>query len=69
MTPDSRTRTYFEALVRVFKNGLRRPKPSYPKATRDARSMGLDRVRVIGRNVGYSVGGDVNSLLARHRSA
>ena len=59
---------YFDALVRMFEQALRTIAP-LSASDRNPLIARLDRVRVISHNFGYGVGDDMDSLLARHRTA
>jgi hypothetical protein len=56
---------YFDALVRMFERAL----PvidQLPASQRSAFIARLDRTRAIGHNLGYGVGDDMDSLLAKY---
>lgn len=59
---------YLSALVRTFGQALKLI-DHLPALDRNALIAQLDRVRVISHNFGYSVGDDMDSLLARNRRA
>ena len=59
---------YFDALVRMFEQALRTI-AQLSASDRNPLIARLDRVRVISHNFGYGVGDDMDSLLARHRTA
>ena len=59
---------YFDALVRMFEQALRTI-VQLSASDRNPLIARLDRVRVISHNFGYGVGDDMDSLLARHRTA
>ena len=54
---------YFDALVNMFEQALK-VICQLPAADRDALIVRLERVRTTGDNLGYSVGDDMDSLLA-----
>ena len=56
---------YFDALVRMFELALK-VIGKLPAQDRPALIARLDRVRVISHNIGYGVGDDMDSLLARY---
>ena len=55
---------YFDALVRMFERALKLI-GQLPAPDRDVLIARLDRVRLISHNLGYGVGDDMDSLLAR----
>jgi hypothetical protein len=59
---------YFDAMVRMFEQALRTI-AQLSASDRNPLIARLDRVRVISHNFGYGVGEDMDSLLARHRTA
>lgn len=59
---------YFDALVHMFEQALKVTR-QLSAADRDALIARLDRVRSISHNLGYGVGDDMDSLLARNRRA
>ncbi|MGH9565240.1 MAG: hypothetical protein ACRD4I_04610 [Candidatus Angelobacter sp.] len=56
---------YFNALVRMFEQALMIA-TTLPASGRDALVDRLDRVRTISHKCGYSVGDDMDSILAKH---
>jgi hypothetical protein len=57
--------SYFNALVRMFEQALMIV-TTLPASSRDALVARLDRVRSISHKCGYSVGDDMDSILAKH---
>ena len=56
---------YFEALVRMFGQALKAI-DTLPQTQRSALLARLDAVRQISHDIGYGVGGDMDSLLEEH---
>jgi len=56
---------FYDALVRMFAQALKYV-PALPEARQAAFLARLDRVRRLGRNVGWGVGDAMNALLAEH---
>ena len=56
---------FFDALIRMFEESLK-VIGQLPVPDRDALIARLDRVRITSHNLGYGVGDDMDSLLARH---
>jgi hypothetical protein len=56
---------YFDALVRMFEQALKII-VQLPDGARPALVTRLDRVRLISHNLGYGVGDDLDSLLAKY---
>lgn len=57
--------SYLNALVRMFEQALIIA-TTLPTSGRDALFARLDRVRTLGHKCGYGVGGDMDSILAKH---
>jgi hypothetical protein len=57
--------SYFDALMRMFEQALTVVN-TLPESDRVALTARLDRVRGISHKLGYSVGDDMDSLLAKH---
>jgi hypothetical protein len=57
--------SYFNALVRMFEQAIT-VTDQLPASQRDALITRLDRTRAIGHNLGWSVGDDMDSLLAKY---
>lgn len=56
---------FFNALVRMFEQALA-VTDQLPASDRDALIARLDRVRAVSHNLGYGVGDDMDSLLAKY---
>jgi hypothetical protein len=56
---------FFNALVRMFEQALAVTE-QLPASDRDALIARLDRVRAVSHNLGYGVGDDMDSLLAKY---
>ena len=56
---------FFNALVRMFEQALAITE-QLPASDRDALITRLDRVRAVSHNLGYGVGDDMDSLLAKY---
>jgi hypothetical protein len=56
---------YFDALVHMFEQAIKVTR-QLPAGDRDALVARLDRVRTISHNLGYGVGDDMDSLLAKY---
>jgi hypothetical protein len=56
---------YLDALVRMFEQVLE-ISSQLPACDRNALLARLDRVRVISHNLGYGVGDDMDSILAKY---
>jgi hypothetical protein len=57
--------SYFNALVRMFEQAIA-VTDQLPASQRNALIARLDRTRAIGHNLGYGVGDDMDSLLAKY---
>jgi hypothetical protein len=57
--------SYFNALVRMFEQALTAA-GQLPAKQRSALIARLERTRVVGHSLGYGVGDDMDSLLAKH---